>query len=188
MSDYSYRIVFCSEERGRAYREKILYTQTHAVVASVEALPPGYELAMARMRDLDEEVLLLSSSLTWDMSKQQCPFCGNRNTFACSCGMISCMSRDKDIHECPNPECSFIGTCVKSAYIPVSPSGFARPERLQFPQRSTPSVSPSLPRITSDFFEKARERREKLEALKKNRPQRRIAGLLGWKRSDPDTD
>lgn len=162
--DRTRQIVFCSDDRGRAFLVTIAYTQTHAVVTDCEKIPPGYDIAMQRMRGAREGVLKLEN-LQMDETKRQCPFCGNRDTFYCKCGMISCMNDSKKIHACPNPDCAYVGGHQTVFYDLTSQSGFvdgpASPRALPPPRAPVP-----VPRLTASYWQKAKERQQRITEAK----------------------
>ena len=92
---YLYQIVFCSERPGRAARREIAISERTAMVTQSEALPPGYEYAMANMRQENEQIYRLYGNLEGSVNYKGCTFCGNMTTFHCPCGILSCISRDK---------------------------------------------------------------------------------------------
>ena len=99
---YLYQIIFCTDREKRAFRREIAVSETAALIVRAEILPPGYDLAMAHMRDPREEILTLHRpTLEAGPEYKGCPFCGNMNWFTCACGAMSCLSRDAKIHCCP---------------------------------------------------------------------------------------
>jgi hypothetical protein len=120
-AQYLKQVVFCSLRDGRAFLREIAVTLTDAMVTRIETLPPGYEHAIAQMRHAQEHIYQAPANPKLPPDYKGCPYCGNRNTFKCSCGALSCLSRDADHTTCP--VCGTISRLEPATVHPASESG-----------------------------------------------------------------
>lgn len=119
---YMQQLVYCSRREGRAFMREIAIAPANALVTRVEALPSGYEFALARMRNPREPVVdIPADRITYARGVRGCPFCGNRCTFHCVCGTVSCMSCDDTHHCCPT--CQEVSGTEPIKSQTFSPSG-----------------------------------------------------------------
>ena len=164
MKNYIHQVVFCSDNVGRATLVTIAYTPTHGVVSDCEKIPPGYEMAMLKMRDPHEAVLKLDG-IRMDESRRRCAVCGNRGVMYCDCGVMFCINADQSIHSCPC--CRFVGRGVPVSWTKASSSGLlGTPPGYPRAVPSTPRPQPViLPRMRTADWEKGIERQRKARAI-----------------------
>ncbi len=118
-----YQVIFCSERENRAFRREVSITDASAMVTDVEKLPPHYDGPLERYREADEAVLRIGANITYWSGYKGCPFCGNRTTFQCSCGYLSCVKSDHNgVHACP--KCRVLHNVVDAKTMDMSKSGF----------------------------------------------------------------
>lgn len=137
---YLYQLVLCSSRVGRVFRREIAISEVNAMVTSTEIMPPGYHIALAKMRRENEAVFQLRHPLKVGSDYKGCPFCNSMNIFTCKCGAISCITADPVTHhECPNCKKIFGVKTVKEFF--VSESGFIGGNRLLQEQRKKKEIS-----------------------------------------------
>src|SRR5262245_32896903 len=108
-----HQLVQCSKYKDRYFRRNIEVSATMALVIGVEILPPGYEIALARMRGGNDPEIDIGEDIEveWSPQYKGCPFCGQMQTCFCyRCRTHSCISSDGVlVWTCPNPKCGAIG-------------------------------------------------------------------------------
>lgn len=145
MSHYLHQLIFCSDRKGRVYRREITVTGVDAMVTNVETLPPYYEIPMEQLRDEREQVAHFTGKIKYWRGYQGCPFCGNRGTFLCDCGFLSCLNSEKHpVHICPR--CTGIFDVFDAEFIPMSESGFVHGTRRELPGARRSQELPRSPR------------------------------------------
>src|ERR1017187_8357358 len=115
---YLSQVVYCSTHDRRAYLRQIAISERDAMVTRIETLPPGYEHAMAHMRDPHEDIEAAPANPKFLGDYKGCPHCGNRNTFLCACGNLSCLS--SDAHHTTCPVCGTISELKPATHHPAS--------------------------------------------------------------------
>lgn len=123
---YFNQVLFCSGRKGRVFRREILVSAVSALITRVEQLPPGYEIVLARMRRENEAVLNLPF-LPKVPDDYACPYCFNQGSFHCTCGALSCLSRDARHTVCP--ACGLVHQLSVARTTAVSDSGFTFEQR-----------------------------------------------------------
>lgn len=145
---YLYQIVLCSQREGRCFRREIAVSAADALIVKAEIMPPGYHIALMRMRPENDEVQEFPFAARMSDDYNGCPLCGQPCIFECrNCGMLSCASDYSGHHWCPG--CERICDVQTARRFRASNSGWVHGQPRQIDYGfgiSTPGVSAPKPK------------------------------------------
>ncbi|MEQ8228185.1 MAG: hypothetical protein RIA64_08875 [Rhodospirillales bacterium] len=118
------QIILCSKMEHRSFLREIELVGGSAIVTHVEALPFRFHEMLAAHPVKDDAVNQLERAPIVPERHKGCPFCGNRTTYWCSCGTVSCKIVGTDRHWCPGCKAEHASSPISTSY--ASESGFVQ--------------------------------------------------------------